>query len=211
MGRSDPIVFPWYTSMLDSLEYSSVAFLGFAHENAFTSTLSAPVRHFYDRGLGNWEINSGWQLKQSYDLIVSTRCPYFARRPDEFVNRCREHLIDGGRALIDWGLGDHWRFSSFKVGWVRDGEHEHAYADDNFLWSCFWNDDVSRHPVTQEFWKNVRGKFGYNEDESVDDVVRREVPVLVDYGCLRIECMFLWPESPQLYIATLIGAEDGVT
>ena len=37
--------------------------------------------------------------------------------------------------LADWGLGDHWRYEDFKVGWVKGEEHESFYSDNNFLWS----------------------------------------------------------------------------
>lgn len=211
MGKSDPIIFNEYLTLLDQhcgLRYDSIAFLGFGQENAFTTMLQAPVRDFYDLSLGNWDINDTWVLPKSYDLVISTRCPYFARDPHDFVERCRASLAPGGTIFLDWGLGDHWRFDRFKVGWVRDGEHEFAYAPDNFLHSCFWRPEFVDDLEVKRFWSNVQGRFGYQRTESLNDIIRVEVPSIIDYGCKEIRFKFLWPEAPQLYIMTLITREE---
>ena len=127
MGKSDPFVFSEYEKALEGLTANSIAFLGFSKENNFTRKLQAPTRHFYDLSLSNWGINDDWNLSQKYDLIICTRCAYFAKDPQNFISKCINHLTSGGHALVDWGLGDHWRFQDFKVGWVKDGEHEYAY------------------------------------------------------------------------------------
>lgn len=118
------------------------------------------------------------------------------------------HLNHGGHSLIDWGLGDHWRFKNYKVGWVRDGEHEYAYSPDNFLYSCFWNDEVAYANETKLFWDAIKSKkeFAYN-NENLEDVVKKEIPHLIDYPTKITKIKFLWPESPQLYIITLIKNE----
>lgn len=204
MGKSDPIIFAEYARILEGVQYKSIAFLGFTEDNVFAKSLKAEKKDFYDLSLGNWNINDDWKLKQTYDLIVCTRCPYFARDPKLFVAKCREHLNPNGHALLDWGLGDHWRFSNFKVGWIRDGEHEFAYRPDNFLYSCFWRSEFADHPVVKQFWSHVSGKFGYSQSDDINSVIRLEVPVIVDYDFKAINFKFLWPDAPQLYIVTLL-------
>lgn len=208
MGRSDPFVFDEYESMVSGLtDAKSVAFLGFSHENLVTRLFhNSQTRDFFDLALRNWDINDDWSLDKTYDMIVCTRCAYFARQPDVFVEKCRKHLSHGGHALIDWGLGDHWRFESYKVGWVRGGEHEYAYRPDNFLHSCFWNSELSSRPDVSDFWKAAARRGGYDSSKTLDEVVREEVPALVTYETERLTTRFLWPNDPQLYIITLLGA-----
>ena len=207
MGRSDPLIFREYLEVLSKIQkrIDSVAFLGFSGENIFTQCINVSNRDFYDLSLGNWQINSDWQLDKKYDLIISTRCPYFAKNPQEFVEKCKSSLKPGGYALIDWGLGDHWRFDKFKVGWHRDDELEFAYEPDNYLHSCFWNENVASHPEALAFWNAVlHNNYGYSSSETLDHVVKREVPSLVSYETKDLRLKFMWPESPQLYIITLI-------
>ncbi|NBW06483.1 MAG: hypothetical protein EBR82_00480 [Caulobacteraceae bacterium] len=205
MGKSDPYIFQEYRSALEGVAANSIAFLGFQQENYFTQTLRANEKHFYDVTLGNWDINSEWKLSQNYDLIICTRCAYFSQNPDDFVLRIKRYLNPQGSSLVDWGLGDHWRFKNYKVGWVRDGEHESAYFEDNFLHSCFWNDTLLEDQEVQKFWSAVKQnpKFGYRDSDSLFDVVRQEVPRITTYDCKKIINRFLWPESPQLYTITL--------
>lgn len=208
MGKSDPIILEEYARFLES-EISlcnSVAFLGFNQENSFTLSVKASVRHFYDAQLNNWDINDNWSLKQNYDLIVCTRCAYFSKEPLRFIEKCKQHLNNAGIAMIDWGLGDHWRFNNYKVGWLRNGEHEFAYKQENFLYSCFWNENLRKDINVELFWNHIltNKKFGYTLNNNLEEVIREEVPSLVDYDIKKIKTIFLWPESPQLYIITLI-------
>jgi hypothetical protein len=209
MGKSDEFVFAEYRKLLNNslpISLNSVAFLGFSQENNFTRNFNVSTRHFYDLSLGNWNINDAWKLERNYDFIVCTRCAYFCKNPKDFIQRCKDNLAIGGQAFIDWGLGDHLRFKDYKVGWVRNGEHEFAYNQNNFLYSCFWNEELTNHSEVQCFWNAVKNNstFGYKDIDTLNDVVRREVPELVEYDCKKIATKFLWPESPQLYIMTLI-------
>jgi len=119
-------------------------------------------------------------------------------------------LQAGGRLLVDWGLGDHWRFRDYKVGWVRNGEHEHAYAEDNLLYSCYWNDNLKKDEETKKFWLAVKSEpsFGYNNNDNIENVVSLEVPCLIDYPVDKMRTKFLWPDRPQLYIMTLVKKKD---
>ena len=213
MGKSDAIILPAYTSFIlknaGRLTFDSVAFLGFPGENAFTLSVRSNVRHFYDIQLGNWNINSEWVLQRKYDLIISTRCPYFAENPSSLLQRCLDHLNPGGLVCLDFGLGDHWRFPDFRVGWVRDGFQEFAdYGGRrNLLWSCFWNDAVCQTEQAQSFFDDVKKFPTYRDANSLNDIVTLEVPsILADASRLRaMETIKLWPDAPQLYIITLFG------
>ena len=116
MGKSDPYIFAEYAKILPKFKYESIAFLGQTSDNEFTKLIDSNIRHFYDLSLGNWDINSDWNLERNYDLIVCTRCAYFSKDPQNFIEKCKRHLTASGHALIDWGLGDHWRFDDYKVG-----------------------------------------------------------------------------------------------
>ena len=212
MGKSDLIIFEEYRSILDEIKdpFDSVAFLGFSQENSFTNSISAKSKRFYDIALKNWEINSDWNLDQKYDLIISTRCPYFSKNPQNFIKKCLSHTNDNGYVLLDWGLGDHWRFSQYKVGWKKNGEQEYAYHPQNYLYSCFWNDSLLKDEEVQKFWNAIKSNhnFGYNKNQNLLEIIKEEVPVLINYPVYRIKTKFLWPESPQLYIITLIKKKD---
>ena len=202
MGKSDPFLFSKYYDMTSDLQPKSVALLGFSSENVYTKKLPG-THHLYDRALENWDINSDWKLQQKYDLIISTRCPYFAKDPHAFFNLCIKHMNPGGAVMLDWGLGDHWRFENYKVGWVRDGEHEFAYADDNKLYSCLWRESFEADNTVKRYRALVAGRFGYPIDMNLTQVVNDEVPSLVDYDYNKIQFECLWPDAPQLYIMTL--------
>jgi hypothetical protein len=208
MGKSDSIIFNEYKSVLSNIksQINSVAFLGFSQENDLTKSIVAKTKSFYDLSLGNWDINSDWTLDQKYDLIVSTRCPYFSKDPKAFIKKCKNHLTERGYALIDWGLGDHWRFKDYKVGWLRHGELEFAYKPTNFLYSCYWHDDLLLDQNVNLFWDSIllNPEFGYTNQNNLKEVVEKEIPYLVNYKVEKIKTVFLWPERPQLYIITLI-------
>lgn len=208
MGKSDPLIFAEYSKILEGeLNFcNSIAFLGFNQENYWTSSIPGEIRHFYDIQLNNWNINDDWSLQQNYDLIICTRCAYFSKNPRTFIEKCKLHLTENGKALIDWGLGDHWRFKNYKVGWERGGEREFAYKPDNFLYSCYWDDQLAQDITVKEFWKHVSNNknFGYAIEDEISEVVKKEVPQLVKYETKKIKTIFLWPEQPQLYIITLI-------
>lgn len=206
MGKSDQFIFPEYLKILNNINAKSIAFLGFSKENDFTISLKAPIKNFYDLTLGNWDINSDWKLDRKYDLIISTRCPYFSKDPSTFVRKCLDSTTDGGHVLLDWGLGDHWRSKNYKVGWVRNGEHEFAYYPDNFLYSCYWNDELVNDSEIKKFWDAVKKnpQFCYHEVDDLSKIVKKEVPCIVDYNAKKIKTIFLWQDNPQLYIITLI-------
>ena len=123
MGKSDPYLNNFYKQIKPKGE---TALLGFQNNELFNGEL-------YDLSLKNWNINSKWKLPKLYDTIICTRCAYFSRDPEDFIKRCYDHLKPNGLLYVDWGLGDHWRFKSYKIGWVKDNEHEYAYEDNNFL------------------------------------------------------------------------------
>lgn len=219
MGKSDPYVFEAYSHHLDafSVGYPNIAFLGFQGENEFSKRIPGgkDARDFYDRALGNWDINDEWKLDRTYDAIVCTRCAYFSRDPKDFLGRCRDHLKPNGLLFVDWGLGDHWRFDRYKVGWVRGEEHEHAYGEDNELHSCYWHPRFESVnfviPEVVSFWRDAKRVGGYDERFLID-VVKKEVPAVVNayqgFDILEESFLSLWPNSPQLYIMHLLRKRD---
>jgi len=200
MGKSDGHLFPWYKSILDIHQVGNgkTALLGFRDSPPFIQG------DCYDKELNNWDINSEWELPELYDVIISTRCPYFANDPIDFMRRVHASLNPGGRILIDWGLGDHWRFQNYKVGWVKDNEHEHAYGEDNKLWSALWHNRYLMDPEVRRFVHWIKDK-GYDGD--LTDTICKEVPnVLAEYHVneyfnYQVYFKALWKEAPALYIA----------
>ena len=110
MGRSDPHLVAFYKPHFKLK--GDVALLG---EHDASSALSGDVfglrtllgegnafrtHHgdLYDLQLGNWNINSDWSLEKKYDTIICTRCPYFAKDPEDFIERNRHPTY----RYIDW-------------------------------------------------------------------------------------------------------------
>ena len=193
MGRTDPNILPFYKKHIKPK--GDVALLGFTDNRWFQGDL-------YDLRLGNWNINHDWVLPKKYDTIISLRCPYFSKTPEDFIVRCYNNLNEGGRLFIDWGLGDHWRFKNYKIGWVKEGEHEFAYHENNHLWSTVWDDSFIDNLQYKLFEQRVR-KLGYN---NVQKAINNEVPFVCNlknvkkHFNLSYEIIALWDDKPQLYI-----------
>ncbi|MAH42846.1 hypothetical protein CL614_03935 [archaeon] len=195
MGRSDPIILPIYNGNIPRKE--PAALLGYT-KNVFGFNDVT----LFDLEIGNWNINSDWKLDKKYKSIICTRCPYFAKNPEEFIQKCYENLDDNGEIFLDWGLGDHWRFKSYKIGWTKDNEQEYAYEDDNFLWSAIWDESFLNHKQYKIF-ENMVKKFDYS---NVKEAIFKEVPHVLElsfikkYFHVQYEMLALWEDSPQLYI-----------
>jgi SAM-dependent methyltransferase len=193
VGRSDPFILSFYKTNIQPA--GDIALLGFTNNNLFHGDL-------YDLQLNNWDINSSWQLNKKYDTIICTRCAYFAKDPEDFIKRCYDSLNDDGRLYVDWGLGDHWRFEDYKIGWVKNGEHEHAYKEDNFLWSTIWDYSFLDDYQFEVFSKRVK-KLGYDDTKKA---IFEEVPKVMyldyikDYFSTSCTIMSLWNDNPQIYI-----------
>ena len=193
MGRSDPKLLPFYKRYIKPK--GTVALLGFTDNRWFQGDL-------YDLQLNNWNINDKWKLPKKYDTIISLRCPYFSKDPEDFIARCHKSLNTGGKLYVDWGLGDHWRFKNYKIGWVKDGEHEFAYHEDNYLWSTVWDDSFINDPEYKLFEQRVK-KFNYT---SVKKVLYDQIPSVCEiksvkkYFNLSYNMITLWEDNPQLYI-----------
>jgi len=205
MGKSNELVFPWYIKNLPE-NAKRVAILGSTSDSFVHQKYPNAEIKLYDIQLGNWDINSDvWNIEEcSYDLVVITRCAYFSKDPRSLIDRCMKLLCTDGHLFIDWGLGDHWRFPKFRVGWKDDDEHEYAvYADQkNFLYSCMWNDKWSDDPTVREFIELINN-HGY-KGSSLTDIIHCEVPSLIeDHPMLKsVKFLTSWPDAPQLYILT---------
>lgn len=172
MGNSDKIVIGFYKGIIKSA--SPIALLGCCNNNYFEGDL-------YDLSLGNWDINSKWELRQKYNTIICTRCAYFAKDPEDFIKRCYGGLNDNGFLYVDWGFGDHWRFNAFKVGWIKDGEHEWAYKDKNYLWSGIWDEKFLENEQYLLFEKEIKNR-GY---EGLKAAIFSEIPSLLHLDFIR--------------------------
>ena len=194
MGRSDAVLYGpegLYTSIKPK---GAVALLGFPNNNYFPGDC-------YDQKLGNWEINSDWKLNKKYDTIICLRTAYFAKNPKEFIKKCYDHLNEDGVLYVDWGLGDHWRFDEYKIGWVKDGEQEYAYSETNYLWSTIWDDCFLGDSQFIKYSNFVK-KFGYCD---IKGAICDEVPFILElesikkYFNISYNIVTLWEEKPQIY------------
>jgi len=173
MGKSNHIVVPFLKKHIKPK--GSTALLGFTDHTIFKEG------DLYDTQLKNWEINSQWYLSKKYDTIICTRCASFASSPALFMLSCFNHLNPGGKLYVDWSLGDGWRFP-FKVGWVKNGEHEFAYNDKNYLWSTVWDDEFLNDQNCCNFCKYIE-QYGYYD---LKKAVYDEVPIVLELEWIRI-------------------------
>jgi SAM-dependent methyltransferase len=193
MGKSDPHYFNFCNQHIKP--QGETALLGFTNNNYFQGDL-------YDLSLNNWDINSEWKLTQRYDTIICTRCAYFSKDPQGFVELCHEHLKPKGKLFVDWGIGDHWRFPNYKVGWVKNGEHEWAYEKDNYLWSTIWDDSFVKDNEYQIFSQRIQ-KHNYQDTKKA---IFDEVPKVINLKFIdmffetKYNTLALWEDLPQLYI-----------
>jgi len=193
VGQSNSYLKPHYINLIKPK--GSIALLGFTNNEWFDGDL-------YDLQLNNWNINSDWKLDKKYDTIISLRCPYFAKKPEDFIRRCYDSLNKNGILYADWGLGDHWRFEKYKIGWIKDGEQEYVYGSDNYLWSTIWDDSFLESKAFKAFSNRVK-KFGYND---VKKAIFEETPqvlqlkIIKKYFDTSYNIIALWDDKPQLYI-----------
>ena len=154
-------------------------------------------------------------MNKKYDLIVCSRVAYFSNDLKYFVDSCYDRLNNGGVFIVDFGLGDHWRFDNYKVGWFlnRDRDlythaHEHSVYNNKkqHLWSVVWNNHFCENRVVNDFFECVKDVNDYYFNKSINDVVLNETNCL-DYSYIKnkfafcfLDFLMLWPESPQLYI-----------
>ena len=193
MGKSDPFIYRLYTDNINPR--GEVAQLGSTDNRLFRGEL-------FDRGLGNWEINSDWQLGSKYDTIICTRCAYFAKDLTNFFKKAFDHLEAGGTLYVDFGIGDHWRYDNYKIGWVKDGEQESAYWDDNFLWSSVWDDSFMEDSHFEKFCEFVEKKGYTDVKKSIFDEIPEvlELNEIEDMFDVTYETLTLWEESPQFNV-----------
>ena len=206
MGKSNSYVIPWYRNKLGNLNYDSVIFLGLAGPDEFSDSIISNSKKYYDLTLDNWKINDEWDIdKECADLVICTRCPYFASNPKLFVKKCFDIVKPGGVVFLDWGLGDHWRKIPYKVGWLKEGLHESIQYNNHVskLYSCFWDQTLENDENVLKFKEWIK-QFGYRGD--LTHIVYDEVPVVLTKNDLDIQpiisTLALWPEAPQLYIST---------
>jgi hypothetical protein len=197
MGKSDGSLIPIYQDIVKTFN-SPIAYLGFRS----VPNWGPQDGDAYDIATNGWDINSDWTLKKKYKSVICTRCAYFCNNPANFIRKCHESLDDNGKLFVDWGLGDHWRFPTYKVGWIKDEEHEYAYSNNNYLWSCLWHNNFSHSMEVQRFSSWIK-TYGY---EDLNQAILDEVPSILTMQTLNkyfdtnISFLAMWPSCPQLYI-----------
>jgi hypothetical protein len=200
MGKSNAYLNPIYNKLFP--KKNPTALLGFQSIPTFIE--NKEDIDLYDLELKNWDINSDWKLNRKYKSIICTRCLYFCKDPIIFLKKCKEYLLEDGEIFVDFGLGHHWtKFKNFKVGWVKDGEHEWEYKEDNFLWSGIWNDSFLKNEQVKLFEKRIR-KYGYTD---LKKAVYDELPSLIELNEIKelfkeinMDFLALCEDMPQLYM-----------
>jgi len=209
MGKSDPYINEAYKKVIQQKKWKSIGFFGFPESSPLTDWFDSPIKDFYDLKNKNWNINIyPYKVDRKYDLIVCTRVAYFCKDPEKLINSFKELLSDEGKILIDWGLGDHWRFDNYKIGWVKDEEHEWAYEKNNYLWSTVWSDNFQKHINFRLFQEWIKKK-GYSDLKSA---VFKEVPKVLNLDNTNLQIsknilcdiVTLWEDSPQMYIILVL-------
>ena len=209
MGKSDPYVFSWYKKNLPKFDAKNIAILGSTTEGFVRDTYPNSKIDLFDIQIKNWNINDNdWNINEkSYDLVVCTRCAYFSKNPQEFIRKSKNLLRNHGILFVDWGMGDHWRFKDYKVGWVKNNEHEFAYAPDNFLWSTIWSNNFLKNEQVQIFMQRIKN-YGYADLETA---IKSECPSIfhldeksdLTQSLVKIDALALWEENPQLYVLSI--------
>ena len=159
----------------------------------------------YDLQLKNFDINADWRLKhKNYNSIISTRCPYFSKQPEQFIIKCHEHLQENGQIFFDMGIGAHWSKynNNFKIGWKKGDEHEYEYQEGNYLYATVWDDSFLEDEQYILFSDRVK-RLGYNDTKQA---IFDEVPSILtldfikQYFDIEYKLLALWVDYPQLYI-----------
>ena len=142
-------------------------------------------------------------LYEDIDKIISQGLAKGGSLENAIVVKDNKILNDNGHLLVDWGLGDHWRFEEYKVGWVKNEEQEYCYGEDNFLWSTVWHESFLNHSECQKFSEWIKKKKYDDLEKAIND----EVPSILSpeklsglFKSVMIDMVSLWEESPQLYI-----------
>ena len=200
MGMSDPILYEklYYPNIIPEGE---VALLGFTNNQRFKGDL-------YDLQLGNWNINSDWKLEKKYDTIICLRTAYFAKDPVNFIKKCYESLNDGGMLHVDWGLGDHWRYENYKIGWLKDGEQEQAYEEGNYLWSTVWDNEKIGNNEEFLVFKDICKEYGY--DKINKELIYKEVPNILTYQDIEKHFSIIEQQSFDLTTRSVWTTADNV-
>ena len=108
---------------------------------------------------------------------------------------------------VDWGLGDHWRFDNFKVGWTKDGETEYGGNPDYKLHSAIWDDSFFDHKECQIFAEEIK-RHGYDDLRSaVFDEVFAVMRVDAVRELFDVEYEILTTTKPYLQMYVLLKAK----
>ena len=198
MGKTDAHLFPHYKRLFQK-KGDVVAIAGGTVRPPWLE--DCPAYELYDREIDGWSISNP-VLNTEYDNIICTRVAYFSDRPLHTIKTLAEHLKPGGQLLIDWGVGDHWRFRPYSVGWVRGQVHEWAYQEGNLLWSAYYDTDME---YQHQFKANIK-QHGYEGQliehlraECPELVLKSEIEALDIFEPFEATHIDFWQDYPQLY------------
>ena len=91
---------------------------------------------------------------------------------------------------------------------MTSGDREYAQygGGRQYLHSAAWRDSLESHPAVLDFKKNIR-RYGY-EGRLLRPVIHNEVDEVLEIPEeAEVDCLSLWPDSPQLYILVRIVNE----
>jgi hypothetical protein len=214
MGQTDVMLNPIYAEKTKDFN-GLVLCIGFRKRPAWLPrSCVADCRDLYhedeDKQLDINEAIENWTIDNYdiYDGIVCTRVAYFSKSPIELVERLSIVGKKNCKILIDWGIGDHWRFEPLNVGWYHpDGVQEFAYASGNFLWSTVWNNDWASDSEVWDFFLAMERhdkKYDMTLGNTTNQILE-EFPVVVNTRAFEKHMTgewthhMFWPEAPQLY------------
>lgn len=209
MGVSDAKLTPWYREKVKNFR-GKIALLGFTEVPSWVPK-DQDYRCF-DLQLGNFDINklsdfydNNKENRFGYDAVICTRVSYFCKDLDLLESVIYLITKPSGKIFIDTGIGDHWRYPIYKVGWVdNDGEHEKAYGNQKL--HSFFYDINTTNKAFHEFAEAALNYYS-EDNQDIHKIIAAEVPHLkIIFNLFSswiiedIDYLYLPDPRPQLYI-----------
>ena len=202
MGKTDKYLFPIYEKLFPTQQ--PIALLCFTKIPDFLNNKDVDL---YDIQLNNFNLNDNWKLKRKYNSIICSRALFFCKDLKLFFKKCLHFLNAGGNIYVDFCFG--WKppkSKIYKVGWLKNGEHDYCYSKDNKVWSSIWDDSFLENEEVKKYQKKIV-KFGYNTLNDFKLGVYNETPTLLElnelkkmFNHVKINLFTIWDDIPQLYL-----------
>jgi len=148
MGINNNIVFPQQKKF--TILKGKVAFLEFDKKPNHFNTNNYDL---YDIILNKFDINSNWELQNTYDTIICYRTLLFCKNNNYFFEQCYNHLNKNGNLFIDYSYGsvgeDMFKKIGYSVGFIKNNIQQYCQYTTNFntkiISPCitsYWNDNL---------------------------------------------------------------------